>query len=90
MKHVHRRVLGFFKILKAIFHQNKTKYTMDPGQLNLSQQYENNCWSKMIFEQKLAISKIWAKKSTKNRQKWGFSLILRGQKFKNRKMTILT
>ena len=44
----------------------------------------------MIFEQKLAISQIWAKKSTKNRQKWGFSLILRGQKFKNRKMTILT
>ena len=39
----------------------------------------------MIFEQKLAISKIWAKKSTKNRQKWGFSLILRGQKFKTRK-----
>ena len=53
--------------------------------MNLSQQYENNCWSKMIFEQKLAISKIWAKKSTKNRQKREFSLILRGQKFKNRK-----
>ena len=53
--------------------------------MNLSQQHEKNCWSKMIFEQKLAISKIWAKKSTKNRQKWGFSLILGGQKFKNRK-----
>ena len=34
---------------------------MDPGQLNLSQQYENSCWSKMIFDQKLVISKIWAK-----------------------------
>ena len=39
----------------------------------------------MIFEQKLVISKVWAKNSTKNRQKWGFSLILGGQKFKNRK-----
>ena len=29
---------------------------MDPGQLNLPQQYENNSWSKMIFEQKL----VWA------------------------------
>ena len=38
----------------------------------------------MIFEQKLVISKIWTK-NTKNRQKWGFSLILGGQKFKNRK-----
>ena len=38
----------------------------------------------MIFEQKLVISKIWAK-NTKNRQNWGFSLILGGQKFKNRK-----
>ena len=45
------------------------KYTMAPGQLNLSQQYDNNCQSKMIFEQKLVISKIWAK-NTKNRQKW--------------------
>ena len=35
----------------------------------------------MNFEQKLAISKIWAKKSTKNRKKWGFSVILGGQKF---------
>ena len=69
---------------------NKTKYTMDPGQSNLSQQYENNCWSKMIFEQKLAISNIWTNKSTKNRQKWVFFLILRGQKFKNSKKTILT
>ena len=39
----------------------------------------------MIFEQKLAMSKIWAKKSTKNRHKWGSSLNLRGQKIKNRK-----
>ena len=39
----------------------------------------------MIFEQKLVVSKIWAKKSTKNCQKLGFSVILRGQKFKNRK-----
>ena len=44
------------------FLNNKTKYTMDPGWLNLSQQYESNYWSKMIFEQKLAISDIWAKK----------------------------
>ena len=57
---------------------------MDPAQLNLSQQYENNCWSKMIFEQKLVISKIWAK-NTRNRQKWEVSLILEGHKFKNRK-----
>ena len=28
------------------------KYTIDPGQSNLSQQYENDFWSKMIFEQK--------------------------------------
>ena len=55
-----------------IFEQNKTKYTMDPGQLNLSQQYENNCWSKMIFEQKLAISKIWAKKALKIAKNGGF------------------
>ena len=51
---------------------NKTKYTMDLGQLNLSQQYENNCWSKMIFEQKLAISKIWAKKGLKIAKNGGF------------------
>ena len=28
------------------------KYTMDPGQSNLSQKYENNFQLKMIFEQK--------------------------------------
>ena len=44
----------------------------------------------MIFEQKLVISKIWAKKSTKNRQKWGFSLILGVKNLKIVKMTILT
>ena len=49
--------------------------------MNLSQQHENNCWSKMIFEEKLVTSKIWAK----NHQKWGFSVIFGGQKFKNRK-----
>ena len=49
-------------MLIAVYKVNKTKYKMDPGQLNLSQQYENNCRSKMIFEQKLAISKTWAKK----------------------------
>ena len=31
---------------------NYVKYTMDPGQSNLSQQLGNNFWSKMIFEQK--------------------------------------
>ena len=45
---------------------------MGPGQLNLSQQYENNCWSKMIFVQKLAISKIWAKKTLKSPKMGGF------------------
>ena len=29
-------------------------------------------WSKMSFEQKLAISKIWAKKSTKIAKNWSF------------------
>ena len=53
--------------------------------MNLSQQYENNCWSKMIFEQKLAISKIWAKKALKIAKNGGFSVILGDQKFKNRK-----
>ena len=52
--------------------ENKTKYTMDPGYLNLSQQYENNCWSKMIFEQKLVNSKIWAKKALKIPKTRGF------------------
>ena len=59
---------------KRYFRSEQNKYTTDPGQLNLSQQYENNCWTKMMFEQKLVISKIWAK-NTKNRKKWGFSLI---------------
>ena len=53
--------------------------------MNLSQQYESNYWSKMIFEQKLEISNIWAKKTLKIAKKWGFSIILRGQKIKNRK-----
>ena len=44
---------------------------------------------KMIFEQKLAISKIWAKKALKS-PKMGFFLILRGQNLKLVKMTILT
>ena len=57
-------------------------YNGPPGQLNLSQQYENNGWSKMIFEQKLVISKIWAKKSTKNCKKGSFPNF-GGQKFKN-------
>ena len=57
----HSDFKGFF----GHYGQNKTNYTMDPGQLNLSQQCVNNCWPKMIFGQKIAISKIQAKKSTK-------------------------
>ena len=43
----------------------------------------------MIFEQKVVISKIWAK-NTKNRQSWGFFLILGVKNFKIVKMTNLT
>ena len=65
-------MVKFLHVYVANSKHKQDKYTMDPGQSNLSQQCENNYWSKMIFEQKLIISKIWAKKSTKNRQKWGF------------------
>ena len=44
----------------------------------------------MIFEQKLVISKILAKKSTKNHQKWGLSLNLGVKSLKIVKMTNLT
>ena len=33
------------------YNQKQDKYTMDPRQSNLSQQKENDFWSKMTFEQ---------------------------------------
>ena len=39
--------------------KKQDKYTMDPGQSNLSQQYENNFWSKMTFEKKSKQDKVY-------------------------------